>query len=123
MNVSRAYWAQAPEALMAELGASSGGLSSQEATSRLARFGPNALEPRARDTAFGLFLGQFKNAIVLILLVATAVSAVTGDWVDALIILGIVFGSATLSYFQERRANDAARELRSRVQKIGRAHV
>ena len=63
-----------------------------------------------------MFVGQFKKAIVLILLVATAVSAVTGDWTDAVIILAIVFGSATLGYSQERRANDAARELRSRVQ-------
>ena len=45
-----------------------------------------------------MFLGQFKNAIVLILIFATIVSALTKDWIDALIILATVLGSVILSF-------------------------
>lgn len=61
-------------------------------------------------------MGELRNPIVLILLFATGVSAVTQEWVDAVIILAIVLGSALLSFFQEYRANNAAEELRARVQ-------
>jgi Mg2+-importing ATPase len=109
------YWSRSIESLLAELQTSSGGLSADEASSRLSQYGPNALEARETASAFRLFLMQFKNPIVLILLFATGVSAVVQDWVDALIILAIVLGSAGLSFMQEYRANSATEKLRARV--------
>ena len=66
-------------------------------------------------TPLGLFLNQFKSPIVLILIFATLISAFLKDWVDAVIILLIVLGSALLSFFQEYNASNAAEKLRSQV--------
>jgi hypothetical protein len=110
------YWREPVDSLLADLDSTSDGLSTPEAQARLVHFGPNALKPRGRATPLKLFLGQFRNPIVLILLFATGVSAVTQEWVDAVIILAIVLGSALLSFFQEYRASSAAEELRAWVQ-------
>jgi Mg2+-importing ATPase len=109
------YWNRSAESLLAELHSSPEGLGTGEAQERLETFGPNLLEARKRVTALGLFFGQFKSPIVLILLFATVLSAVLGDWVDAAIILVIVLGSATLSFLQEHSASNAAQKLRAQV--------
>jgi Mg2+-importing ATPase len=109
------YWSQPVPSVLAALGTSPEGLSSAEASGRLRQYGPNVLETRERASAFRLFLNQFRSPIVLILLFATGVSAVVRDWVDAVIILTIVLGSAGLSFFQEYRASSATEKLRARV--------
>ena len=102
------YWSRSADRLLADLGSRSDGLTPAEAQERLQRFGLNVLTARQKATALKLFLGQFRGPIVLILLFATAVSAVTQEWVDAVIILTIVLGSALLSFSQETSANSAA---------------
>ncbi|MCF8159635.1 MAG: magnesium-translocating P-type ATPase [Polaromonas sp.] len=91
------------------------GLSSREAAERLARVGPNRLKsPRQR--AIGLqFLMQFKNPLVLVLLVASGISAITGDAGGALIIGLIVVMSVTLDFVQSYRAGLAADRLALQV--------
>ncbi len=98
-----------------QLDATAQGLTSAAAAERLARFGPNQLAVTGEHSALRLFLAQFKSAIVLILLFATAVSALLRDWVDAAIILAIVLGSALLSFYQEYSASNAAARLRAQV--------
>jgi Mg2+-importing ATPase len=109
------YWRQPPDRLAKALHSTPDGLAAADARQRLAQVGPNALQARERATPLRFFLDQFKSPIVLILLFATGVSAVTQEWVDALIILAIVLGSALLSFFQEYSANTAAERLRSQV--------
>jgi Mg2+-importing ATPase len=109
------YWSHPTGYLLAALQSSRDGLSAAEARSRLSQYGPNVLEARETATALRLFFNQFKSPIVLILLFATIVSAVVRDWVDALIILAIVLGSALLSFVQEYRASSATEELRAKV--------
>jgi len=109
------YWSQPLDNLLAALESAPDGLSTAEAARRLQQFGPNVLKAREKATPLKLFLGQFKSPIVLILLFATGVSAVTQEWVDAVIILAIVFGSALLSFFQEYNANTATEKLRAQV--------
>ncbi len=110
------YWAMPPDDLLAALGSGPAGLSDAEAAARLARYGPNQLHARQRAGALRTFLRQFTSPIILILLFATTVSAVLGDWIDAAIILAIILGSATLSFAQEYRADAAAEKLRAQVQ-------
>ena len=110
-----AYWSQNTDALLTTLDSTPAGLSADSAAQNLVRFGPNVLQTQSKDTALGLFLNQFKSPIVLILLVATLVSVVVRDWIDAVIILLIVLGSALLSFWQEYSASDAAEKLRSQV--------
>jgi Mg2+-importing ATPase len=109
------YWSQPSLHLLAALHSSSDGLSTADAQQRLQQFGPNVLRAREQAAALGLFLKQFTSPIVLILLFATGVSAVLHDWVDALIILAIVLGSAVLSFAQEYSASTAVAQLRAQV--------
>jgi Mg2+-importing ATPase len=110
-----AYWSLSLDGLVAELASSPDGLTTGEAGRRLETYGPNLLQTKKKVTAVGLFINQFKSPIVLILLFATSLSAVLGDWVDAVIILVIVLGSAVLSFVQEYSASSAAEQLRAQV--------
>ena len=107
LKPSCAYWSQSPDDLLRALSSSSTGLTAEEAQERLLRQGPNALRPPRRMSGVSLFLGQFKSPLIMILLFATAVSAILKDWVAATIILLIILGSALLSYFQEHQASAA----------------
>jgi len=91
------------------------GLTPQEAARRLRRVGPNVLTARREATRWRTFLRQLTSPIVLILLFATVVSAIVGDWVEAAIILVIVAGSALLSASQEYRASTAVERLKAQV--------
>jgi Ca2+-transporting ATPase len=88
------------------------GLSSAEAARRLAQYGPNELLKEKGISPLALFLGQFKNMLVIILLVAIALSALVGEVMDAAIIAVIVLFVAGLGFFQEYRAERAIEALR-----------
>ena len=109
------YWSSPTSDLLQRLQTTSKGLTSQEGEQRLLQYGANALKPREKLGALALFLGQFRSPIVLILLFATVISAVLRDWVDAVIILAIVVGSAVLSFVQEHSASNAVEKLRAQV--------
>jgi Mg2+-importing ATPase len=115
MSIPSQYWSQPAESLLAALQSTASGLTTPDVQQRLAAFGSNVLEVKKKATALGLFLNQFRSPIVLILLFATGVSAVLKDWVDAVIILAIVLGSALLSFVQEYSASNAAEKLRAQV--------
>jgi len=91
------------------------GLSSSEAKSRLARFGANVFSERSEKSLLLQYLSRFKNPLVLILLVASVVSAFTGEITNFLIISLIVLLSVTLDFVQEYRANAAAEKLKLSV--------
>lgn len=114
-GVSVAFWNLPVAELLRQLQSSEKGLTWEDAQQRLQHVGPNLLHEREKATGLRLFANQFKSPIILILLFATGVSAVTHDWVDALIILAIVFGSALLSFVQEYRANTATEKLRAHL--------
>jgi Mg2+-importing ATPase len=109
------YWEAPMEELFRSLGGSSEGLSSGEARQRMEQYGPKLLQARRGVTAPGLFLRQFQSPIMLILLLATLVSAFLKDWPDAVIILVIVLGSALLSFVQEHNASQAVEKLRAQL--------
>lgn len=109
------YWSQAPESLFTRLQSAPSGLSQDEALRRLESFGKNTIAAKREMTPLVLFLSQFKSSIVIILIVATVISAFVQDWPDAIIILAIVFGSAVLSFIQEYNAGNAAARLKAQV--------
>lgn len=109
------YWSHDAEEILASLGSTSQGLDKTTALLRLKETGPNALQEKARTTPIKIFLSQFKSPIVLILLFATVVSMFVQEWVDAIIILAIVVGSALLSFYQEYNASNAVEELKAQV--------
>ena len=91
------------------------GLSSSEARERLTGFGPNLFRERPRRSLLRQYLSRFRNPLVVILLVASAVSAFTGEVANFLIISVIVLLSVTLDFVQEYRANSAAERLKQSV--------
>ncbi|MFO1425709.1 MAG: magnesium-translocating P-type ATPase [Steroidobacteraceae bacterium] len=109
------YWSRDAAALLAELGSDTAGLAAAEATARLARHGPNAVEEHAEIATLQLLARQFANPLVLILVVGAAISAFVGEWTEAAIIVAIVFGSTLLGFSQEYRASAAVAELRRRL--------
>jgi P-type Ca2+ transporter type 2C len=90
----------------------SSGLTSGEAARRLAQFGPNELEAARAAGPWKLLLDQFRNVLILILLVAVGLSIVLGHATEAIVIAVIVLFAAVLGFVQEYRAERAIEALR-----------
>ncbi|MDD3449112.1 MAG: cation-translocating P-type ATPase [Gammaproteobacteria bacterium] len=88
------------------------GLSAAEAWARLARHGPNRLAEGRRRTPLGMFLGQFADFMILVLLAAAVVSGAVGEPQDTAAILVIVLLNAIIGTVQEYRAERAVAALR-----------
>ena len=109
------------EAVIATLGSDAAhGLDPEEARRRLERYGPNRLKSAAETPWWKRLLEQFQNFLVIILLVATAISMI--EWLlqdpresalpyEAIVILAIVVLNALLGFFQEARAERSVRAL------------
>ena len=97
------------------LGAGVAGIDAAEASAKLERFGPNVLAPTTSTSLVVKFLVRFRNPLVLILIVASAISAFTGDVASFVIISTIVLMSVVLDSVQEQRARSAAERLRRSV--------
>jgi Ca2+-transporting ATPase len=88
-----------------------GGLSSAEAAARLARFGPNEL-PRARRTPLWRMIAeQVRDPLVMVLLVAAALTLATGDWTDAGVIMLVIVVNTAAGVTQEVKAGQAIAAL------------
>jgi len=109
------YWSQEVQVTAEMLNSSKEGLREKDAQEILNRVGPNSIKPKEQVTPLTLLANQFKSPIVLILIFATLISAFLRDWVDAIIILLIVIGSAVLSFTQEYNASSAAQKLKEQV--------
>jgi Mg2+-importing ATPase len=101
--------------LYQRLGSSEKGLTSDEVRKRLTQYGPNETTGVKQVSAVGRILTALANPLVLILLAASAVSAVLGEPIGAVIIILIVLFSTAIDYFQTHRSQLAAERLRSQV--------
>jgi Mg2+-importing ATPase len=110
-----AYWALDPAALMERLQSGPAGLSSTEAASRQARYGPNAIRDQAALSRGRVLWNQLRSPLLLLLVFAACVSVLTGEWIDAAIVLAIVLASVGIGYSREYRAQAAVEELKARV--------
>ncbi len=95
------FWTDPPETLLEAMGASTGGLTSEDASLRLARHGRNTLVERPTAGVVRLFFRQFTNPFVLVLVGAAVVAAIVRESVDSGIIVAILVGSALLTLSQE----------------------
>ncbi len=87
------------------------GLTASEVQARLAQYGPNTITPQKGVSAFRRVLAQFNQPLVIILIVAGAVTAALGEWVDAGVIFGVVIINAIIGYLQEAKAVKAIEAL------------
>ncbi|MDD1743675.1 MAG: HAD-IC family P-type ATPase, partial [Methanomassiliicoccales archaeon] len=108
------------EEALARLGSSQAGLDEAEARARLARNGPNEIALGKAISPWSTFLRQFKNVMVIILIIAAGISAGLGiinnsteEWLDAAVIAVIVFLNAILGFVQEYRAEKTIEALKN----------
>jgi len=87
------------------------GLSPEEAARRLAEEGPNELEEQPRPGFWSMLLDQFRNFLVMILIISSLISMLLGDWVEAGAIMTIVILNAVLGVVQESKAEEALAAL------------
>ncbi|MGI6545065.1 MAG: calcium-translocating P-type ATPase, SERCA-type [Fastidiosipilaceae bacterium] len=88
------------------------GLSADEARARQEIYGKNELADEKKSPWIIKFLNQFKDFMVLILIIASVVSAFLGDWLEAVVIIAIVIVNAILGVHQEGQAEKAVEALR-----------
>jgi P-type Ca2+ transporter type 2C len=93
-------------------GSQATGLTDSAVEERLEKFGPNQLEEKKRKPAWAMFLAQFKDLMILILMAAAVVSGLVGDVKDTVVILIIVVLNAVVGFVQEYRAEKAMQALK-----------
>jgi len=109
------FWVEPLAVLLGRHDSGPDGITSDQAALRRERFGPNLLRPSPRRTILRQFLERFKNPLVILLIAAAALAAVTGDRASFAIITLMVIGSVSLDFVQEYRAGQAAERLRQSV--------
>ncbi|MFC2136229.1 cation-translocating P-type ATPase [Bacteroidota bacterium] len=88
------------------------GLTEAEAEARRKEKGPNELKSKKRTSPIILFLNQFRSFIIYILLFAVVISLISGEYIDSIVILIILFFNAIFGFIQEYKADKAIHALR-----------
>ena len=88
------------------------GLTTREAQKRLEQYGPNQLKEAPRPTFLQMLWEQLNNFVVILLIVASVISALLGDYVEAAAIMAIVVLNSVLGIVQEQRAEEALAALK-----------
>ena len=110
---------QSSEEVLRELGVTAEGLSTEEAKRRLEKYGHNKLKEAEKPTLIQRFLAQLKDPMLIILMIAAAVSALTGmisgenEWAEVIIIIAVVLLNAILGVIQESKAEAAIEALQT----------
>ncbi len=113
------FYTQPVEEVLADLQTGVEGLSSEQAQERLEKHGPNKLKEGKKPSLIQRFLTQLKDPMLIILMIAAAVSALTGmvsgesEWAEVIIILIVVLLNAILGVFQESKAEAAIEALQT----------
>ena len=111
-EVTTAWHVLPIEAMFSRVRSTPSGLSGAEAARRLAEHGPNELQAAHRISPWTILFEQFKNVLIVILLVATVLSAFLGHGIEAIAIAVIVLLAVLLGFVQEYRAERAIEALR-----------
>ncbi|MBA2483264.1 MAG: HAD-IC family P-type ATPase, partial [Nitrosomonas sp.] len=126
VSSSKSWHVESANAVLASLNTTPDGLSTDETTNRLAKYGPNRLpETKLRGPLIRFFY-QFHNVLIYVLIIACVITAILGHWVDASVILGVVLINAAIGFVQEGKAENALRAIRqmlspnARVMREGR---
>ena len=110
--VQHVWHALKAEEVLDRLKVADNGLTSAEAKERLEQYGPNQLKEAPRPTFLKMLWEQLNNFVVILLIVASLVSAILGDYVEAGAIMAIVVLNSVLGIVQERRAEEALAALK-----------
>ena len=100
------------DAVCEELRTSPSGISTEEAAVRLRQYGPNELKEKKKRTPFMMFLDQFRDFMILVLIAAAVISGFIGELSDTIAIVVIVVLNAVVGFIQEYRAEKAMEALK-----------
>lgn len=117
------FYTQNADDVLTSLGSSAEGLTGEEASKRLTEYGRNELDEGEKRTLLAKFLDQFKDLMIIILLVAAVLSVITTgghDWADAVIILAVVVLNAAFGVYQEGQAEAAIEALKNMSSPVAR---
>jgi len=107
------HWHQRDiEDVFAQMQSSPAGLSSEEARRRFGEYGPNELKEKKKKSAFVMFLDQFRDFMILVLIAAAIISGIIGEPSDTIAIAVIVILNAVIGFIQEYRAEKAMAALK-----------
>ena len=106
-------YAEAPDAVLAELRSAPAGLHDAEAARRLAEHGPNRLPAPPGKSWLRRLLGHFDDILIYILLASAVLKALLGDWVDFTVILAVAVINAAVGFLQEGQAERALDGIRT----------
>jgi Ca2+-transporting ATPase len=110
--VENQFYQRDVDDVLGTLGSQRTGISNTEAQKRLNEFGPNELQEKKKRTTLLMFLDQFKDFMILILIGAAVIAGVIGELVDTLVIIAIVIINAIIGFVQEYRAEKAMEALK-----------
>ena len=117
------FYTQSKEQVLSSMGSSLDGLSSDEASKRLAEYGRNELEEGEKRTLLAKFLDQFKDLMIIILIAASILTVITegsNGLTDAIIILAVVVLNAAFGVYQEGQAEAAIEALKNMSSPVAR---
>ncbi len=117
---SRAYYAMSSSSVLLHLQTSINGLSDFDASGRLNSFGKNVLPKPKKMSPVFLFLRQFNNPLIYIVIIAAVVSFFIGHVIDAIFIMFVVLLNAVMGFMQENKAEQSLKKLRTSVQQYVR---
>ncbi|MBU7031544.1 MAG: magnesium-translocating P-type ATPase [Theionarchaea archaeon] len=112
MNVNGPVWSLLPEEVFSLLETSSQGLSTGEAQKRLHQYGLNKIAEKEKRHTLEIFISQFKNALIVILIAAAIISYFLGEKIDTVVLFSIIILTSMLGFYQEYRAEKALLELK-----------
>ncbi|MDB5168738.1 MAG: P-type superfamily ATPase, Ca2+-transporting ATPase [Candidatus Saccharibacteria bacterium] len=105
------YYRLKPDEVLKQLDSNAKGLSHKQATERLSRLGANTLERTKRDSTLTVFIRQFKNILVIMLLVSSALAIYLKDGKTATILIVIAVINSLVGFMQENKAGNLMKSL------------
>lgn len=112
MMAEKSWYQLTVQELLAKLATRESGLTTDEVTTRREQYGENRLAAKRQTTLIEKFIAQFKDFMIIVLIVAAIVAGATGEMVDAMIILAVVLLNAVFGVFQEAKAEEAINSLK-----------
>lgn len=111
--MSKPWFSRSPEDTLSELRSTPAGLSAQEVQQRMEQYGPNKLQEGKRKSVAVLFLEQFKDLLVIILLIAAVISALTENVESTIVIFAVLILNAVLGTVQYLKAEKSLESLKA----------
>ncbi len=118
---NKPWYQQTTDELFANLETQEQGLTEGVVKERREKYGENKLAAKRQTTILQKFIAQFKDFMIIVLIVAALIAGATGELADALIIFAVVVLNAVFGVFQEAKAEDAINSLREMAAPV--AHV